>query len=282
MESAAAACHLPGVHTAQGAWKMDGGLSGGILIVLILLGVYLLNCIKILNEYERAVVFRLGRLLSRNKGPGIIFVFKPIDTFQRVSLRTVAMDVPPQDIITRDNVSVHVNAVVYFQVMDPNKAIVAVEDYLFATSQMSQTTLRSVLGQQELDELLTERDKLNMELQQILDHQTEPWGVKVTAVEIKKVDLPQEMQRAMARQAEAERERRAKIIGAEGEYQSAEKLVMAAQLMGEHPMAMQMRYLQTLVEVSSENSSTVVFPVPLELFKGLGLNSPKSSEKPPQ
>lgn len=261
---------------------MDGGLSGGILIVVILLGVYLLNCIKILNEYERAVVFRLGRLLSRNKGPGIIFVFKPIDTFQRVSLRTVAMDVPPQDIITRDNVSVHVNAVVYFQVMDPNKAIVAVEDYLFATSQMSQTTLRSVLGQQELDELLTERDKLNMELQQILDHQTEPWGVKVTAVEIKKVDLPQEMQRAMARQAEAERERRAKIIGAEGEYQSAEKLVMAAQLMGEHPMAMQMRYLQTLVEVSSENSSTVVFPVPLELFKGLGLNSPKSTEKPPQ
>lgn len=242
----------------------------GIIVVLILLGFYLLSCIKILQEYERAVIFRLGRLLGKTKGPGIIFVFKPIDTFQRVSLRIVAMDVPPQDIITRDNVSVQVNAVVYFQVVDANKAIVAIEDFLFATSQMSQTTLRSVLGQQELDELLTERDKLNVELQDILDRQTEPWGVKVTAVEIKKVDLPHEMQRAMARQAEAERERRAKIIGAEGEYQSAEKLVMAAQMMGEHPMAMQMRYLQTLVEISSENSSTVVFPVPLELFKGLG------------
>lgn len=250
---------------------MDGGV-GGLLVVVFFLGIYLVSCVKILNEYERAVIFRLGRLLKKNKGPGIIFIFKPIDTFQRVSLRIVAMDVPPQDIITRDNVSVHVNAVVYFQVVDPNRAIVAVEDFLFATSQMSQTTLRSVLGQQEMDELLTEREKLNLELQEILDRQTEPWGVKVTAVEMKKVDLPQEMQRAMARQAEAERERRAKIIGAEGEYQSAEKLVMAAKLMGEHPMAMQMRYLQTLVEVSSENSSTVIFPVPLELFKGLGVN----------
>lgn len=253
----------------------------GIIIVIVFLGFYLLSCVKILQEYERAVIFRLGRLLKTTKGPGIIFVFKPIDTFQRVSLRIVAMDVPPQDIITRDNVSVQVNAVVYFQVVDANKAIVAIEDFLFATSQMSQTTLRSVLGQQELDELLTERDKLNMQLQDILDRQTEPWGVKVTAVEIKKVDLPHEMQRAMARQAEAERERRAKIIGAEGEYQSAEKLVMAAQMMGEHPMAMQMRYLQTLVEISSENSSTVVFPVPLELFKGLGDFATKVKEKPP-
>lgn len=247
---------------------MDGG-SGGLLIVIILLGIYLLSCIKILKEYERAVIFRLGRLLSKNKGPGIIFVFKPIDTFQRVSLRIIALDVPPQDIITRDNVSVHVNAVVYFQVVDPNKAIVAVEDYLFATSQMAQTTLRSVLGQQEMDDLLTERDKLNLDLQRILDHQTEPWGVKVTAVEIKKVDLPQEMQRAMARQAEAERERRAKIIGAEGEYQSAEKLVMAAQMMANDPMAMQMRYLQTLTEISTDNSKTIIFPLPLDLFRGL-------------
>jgi regulator of protease activity HflC (stomatin/prohibitin superfamily) len=259
---------------------MDGS-NGGIIIVLVLLGFYLISCVKILQEYERAVIFRLGRLLSKTKGPGIIFVFRPIDTFQRVSLRIIAMDVPPQDIITRDNVSVQVNAVVYFQVVDANRAIVAIEDYLFATSQMSQTTLRSVLGQQELDELLTERDKLNVELQDILDRQTEPWGVKVTAVEIKKVDLPHEMQRAMARQAEAERERRAKIIGAEGEFQSAEKLVMAAQMMGEHPMAMQMRYLQTLVEISSENSSTVVFPVPLELFKGLGDFATKVKEKPP-
>ncbi len=259
---------------------MDG-TNGGIILVAVLLAIYLMSCVKILQEYERAVICRLGRLLRQTKGPGIIFVFKPIDTFQRVSLRIVAMDVPPQDIITRDNVSVQVNAVVYFHVVDANKAIVAIEDFLFATSQMAQTTLRSVLGQQELDELLTERDKLNVELQDILDRQTEPWGVKVTAVEIKKVDLPQEMQRAMARQAEAERERRAKIIGAEGEYQSAEKLVMAAQMMGEHPMAMQMRYLQTLVEISSENSSTVVFPVPLELFKGLGDFATKVKEKPP-
>ena len=245
------------------------GFGGGILVLIIFLVIYLLSCIKILNEYERAVVFRLGRLLAANKGPGIIFLFKPIDTMQRVSLRTITMDVPPQDVITRDNVSVQVNAVVYLNVVSPSKAVVAVEDYLFATSQMSQTTLRSVLGQQELDELLMDREKLNMELQAILDRQTDPWGVKVSAVEIKKVDLPQEMQRAMARQAEAERERRAKVIGAEGEYQSAEKLVMAAKMMNEHPMAMQMRYLQTLVEISAENSSTVVFPVPLELFKGL-------------
>ncbi len=257
---------------------MDGS-NGGIMITVALLAIYLLSCVKILQEYERAVIFRLGRLLSENKGPGIIFVFKPIDSMQRVSLRTVVMDVAPQDVITRDNVSVQVNAVVYFQVVEPSKAIVAVEDFLFATSQMAQTTLRSVLGQQELDELLTEREKLNMELQEILDRQTEPWGVKVTAVEIKKVDLPHEMQRAMARQAEAERERRAKVINAEGEYQSAEKLVMAAEMMSEHPMSMQMKYLQALVEISAENSTTIVFPLPLDLLKGLGVdltgNKPK-------
>jgi regulator of protease activity HflC (stomatin/prohibitin superfamily) len=245
-------------------------LSALIFVVFLGLAVYLLMCIRILQEYERGVIFRLGRLIARAKGPGVILVFKPIDSMVRVSLRTVALDVPPQDIITRDNVSVHVNAVVYFQVVDPAKAIVAVEDYLFATSQMAQTTLRSVLGQQEMDDLLTEREKLNLELQTILDRQTEPWGVKVNTVEIKKVDLPQEMQRAMARQAEAERERRAKIIGAEGEFQSAEKLVMAADMMGQHPMAMQMRYLQTLVEISAEKSSTIIFPVPMEMLRVFG------------
>ncbi|MGI8905942.1 MAG: slipin family protein [Candidatus Sumerlaeaceae bacterium] len=245
-------------------------ITGLLFVVFLILAVYLLMCVRILQEYERAVVFRLGRLRPRAKGPGVILVLKPIDTMVRVSLRTVALDVPPQDIITRDNVSVHVNAVVYFQVVDPAKSIVAVEDYLFATSQMAQTTLRSVLGQQEMDELLTEREKLNLELQTILDRQTEPWGVKISTVEIKKVDLPQEMQRAMARQAEAERERRAKVIGAEGEYQSAEKLVMAADMMGQHPMAMQMRYLQTLVEISAEKSSTIIFPVPMEMLRVFG------------
>lgn len=258
------------------------GMNVGVLIVVALLAIYLLSCIKILQEYERAVVFRLGRLLAANKGPGIIFLFKPIDTMNRVSLRTITMDVPPQDVITRDNVSVQVNAVVYFKVLDPSKAVVEVEDYLYATSQMAQTTLRSILGQQHLDELLMEREKLNMELQTILDRQTDPWGVKVSAVEIKMVDLPQGMQRAMARQAEAERERRAKVIASEGEYQAAEKLVMAAEMMQHQPMAMQMRYLQTLVEVSAENSSTVVFPLPLELLKGLGVdltNGKKSGDK---
>jgi len=257
---------------------MESGI-GLVIVIVFFLAVYLVSCIKILQEYERAVVFRLGRLLGRNKGPGIIFVFKPIDTIQRVSLRTVALDVPPQDVITRDNVSVQVNAVVYFQVVEPSKAIVAVEDYLFATSQMAQTTLRSVLGQQELDELLTEREKLNMDLQDILDRQTEPWGVKVSAVEIKKVDLPQEMQRAMARQAEAERERRAKVIAAEGEFQSSEKLVMAADMMERHPIAMQLRYLQTLIEVSAAQSSTIVFPVPMDLMKSLSDAVGKAGDK---
>lgn len=249
-----------------------------LFIILVILFIYAISCVRVLQEYERGVIFRLGRLLSKPKGPGLIFIFSPIDTMQRVSLRTVTLDVPPQDIITRDNVSVQVNAVIYFQVVDPAKAVIAVEDYLFATSQMSQTTLRSVLGQQELDDLLTERDKLNMELQAILDRQTEPWGVKVSAVEIKKVDLPQEMQRAMARQAEAERERRAKIIGAEGEYQSAEKLVMAADMMSQHPMSIQMRYLQTLVEISTDKSNTIIFPVPIEMLQTFGLSKKKDGE----
>lgn len=238
-----------------------------IVFIVVIVLMYLFQCIRVYREYERAVIFRLGRLLPKPKGPGLVLIFYPIDKQVTVSLRVVTLDVPPQDIITRDNVSVHVNAVVYFQVIDPARAIIAVEDYLFATSQMSQTTLRSVLGQVELDDLLAEREKLNLELQSILDRQTDPWGIKVTAVEIKKVDLPQEMQRAMARQAEAERERRAKVIGAEGEYQAAEKLVMAADMMAAHPMAMQMRYLQTLVEISTERSSTIVFPFPMEMFR---------------
>jgi regulator of protease activity HflC (stomatin/prohibitin superfamily) len=240
---------------------------GVYVFIAVVVVFYLLQCIRVLREYERAVVFRLGRLLSKPKGPGLVLIFYPIDKMVVVSLRVVTLDVPPQDIITRDNVSVHVNAVVYFQVVDPQRAIIAVEDYLFATSQMSQTTLRSVLGQVELDDLLSEREKLNLELQTILDRQTDPWGVKVAAVEIKKVDLPQEMQRAMARQAEAERERRGKVIAAEGEYQAAEKLVMASDMMATHPMAMQMRYLQTLVEISAEKSSTIVFPFPMEMFR---------------
>ena len=236
------------------------------ILVFILIG-YLLNSIKILSEYERGVIFRLGRLLSQAKGPGLILVFAPIDRMVRVSLRVVALDVPPQDIITRDNVSVKVNAVVYFRVVEPIKAIIAVEDYLFATSQMAQTTLRSVLGQSELDELLSSREKINHHLQEILDRQTDPWGIKVSNVELKHVDLPQEMIRAMARQAEAERERRAKVINAEGEYQAAEKLVSAASMMEKHPMALQMRYLQTLVDISSEHNSTTIFPIPIDLIQ---------------
>jgi regulator of protease activity HflC (stomatin/prohibitin superfamily) len=254
----------------MGPQPVSPGLGGPLFVIFLVFAVYLLMCIRILQEYERAVIFRLGRLRTRAKGPGVILVFKPIDRMMRVSLRVIVLDVPPQDIITRDNVSVHVNAVIYFQVVDPAKSVVAVEDYLFATSQMAQTTLRSVLGQQEMDDLLMSREKLNIELQSILDRQTEPWGVKVNAVEIKKVDLPQEMQRAMARQAEAERERRAKVIGAEGEFQAAEKLVMAADMMGQHPMAMQMRYLQTLVEISAEKSSTIIFPVPMEMLRVFG------------
>ena len=237
------------------------------LSILFLVFLYFASCVKVLREYERGVIFRLGRLLSKPKGPGIIFVFFPIDRMVRVSLRTLVLDIPPQDVITRDNVSIKVNAVAYFRVMEPDKAVVAVEDYLFATSQMAQTTLRSILGQVELDVLLAERDKINHKLQEIMDKQTDPWGIKVSNVEVKHVDLPQEMQRAMAKQAEAERERRAKIIHAEGESQAAAKLVEAAKMMEDHPMALQMRYLQTLTEVASENNSTTLFPIPIDLFK---------------
>lgn len=240
---------------------------GSISFPIILAAFWLFNCIKILQEYERGVIFRLGRLVPEPLGPGLQFIIWPIDRVIRVSLRTVTLDVPPQDVITKDNVSIKVNAVIYFRVMDPNKAIVNVEDYLFATSQMSQTTLRSVLGQVELDELLAHREKLNQQLQTIIDKQTDPWGVKVSAVEIKHVDLPEEMRRIMASQAEAERVRRAKIIGAEGEFQAAQKLVDAARLMSEQPMSLQMRYLQTLAEIATEKNSTIIFPIPIDLLK---------------
>jgi regulator of protease activity HflC (stomatin/prohibitin superfamily) len=242
------------------------------LIVVVIVAFYLLSSIKILNEYERAVIFRLGKLLDRPKGPGVILVFAPIDRMARVSLRTIVMDVPPQDVITRDNVSVKVNAVVYFRVMDPRKAIVEVESYHYATSQLAQTTLRSVLGQVELDDLLSERERLNAQLQKILDLHTDPWGVKVSSVEVKHVDLPPDMQRAMAKQAEAEREKRAKIIHAAGELEASEKLAGAATVMAVEPMTITLRYLQTLTEIASEKNSTIIFPLPIEL---LNLLKPK-------
>lgn len=239
------------------------------LIILIVFALFFfLNWIKVLKEYERAVIFRLGRIHYRAKGPGLIFVFSPIDKMVRVSLRTVVLDVPPQDVITKDNVSVKVNAVVYYRVLDPNKAILEVQDYQYATSQLSQTTLRSVLGQVELDELLSNREKLNSKLQTIIDQHTDPWGVKVSMVEIKYVDLPQEMQRAMAKQAEAERERRAKVIHADGEYEASKKLKMAADGISDNPVTIQLRYLQTLTEISANNkASTIVFPIPMDIFR---------------
>tara|TARA_B100000029_G_scaffold145488_1_gene140668 strand:- start:125 stop:907 length:783 start_codon:yes stop_codon:yes gene_type:complete len=237
-----------------------------LLIFLMVVALYLANSIKILNEYERGVIFRLGKLLPQSKGPGIILVFAPIDRMVRVGLRTIIMDVPPQDIITRDNVSVKVNAVIYFRVMDPQRAIVEVENFHYATSQLAQTTLRSVLGQVELDDLLSERDRLNQELQRLLDQQTDPWGIKVSAVEVKHVDLPDDMQRAMARQAEAEREKRAKIIHAEGEYNASERLQQAAEVISQQPLAVTLRYLQTLTEIAGEKNSTILFPVPVELL----------------
>ena len=233
--------------------------------VLVLVLIFLSSAVKILNEYERGVVFRLGRVIG-SKGPGLILLIPAIDKMVRVDLRVVAMDVPAQDVITRDNVTIKVSAVLYFRVIDPNRAIVGVENYLYATSQLSQTTLRSVCGQAELDELLAEREKINAHLQEILDKDTEPWGVKVAKVEIKNIDLPQEMQRAIAKQAEAERERRAKVIGAEGEFQAAQKLSDAAKIIGENPIALQLRYLQTLREVAAENNSTTIFPVPIDLL----------------
>ncbi len=236
------------------------------LITIVVLAIILLSsAIRILREYERGVMFRLGRLIGA-KGPGIIFMIPIIDRMVKVSLRTVVMDVPPQDVITRDNVSVQVNAVIYFRIIDPGRAVVEVENYLFATSQLSQTTLRSIVGQVELDELLAQRDKINKELQEIIDKHSDPWGVKVSLVEIKHIDLPIEMKRAMARQAEAERERRSKIIVAEGEYQASTKLQMAAEIISKYPIALQLRFLQTLTEVASENNSTTIFPVPVDLF----------------
>ena len=241
-------------------------ISTPILVVFVILGLILASAIRILKEYERGVIFRLGRLIGE-KGPGLILLIPIIDKMQKVSLRLVTLDVPPQDVITRDNVSIKVNAVVYFRVMDSNNAVVQVENYLYTTSQLSQTTLRSVLGQVELDELLAEREKINENLQDILDRQTDPWGIKVTNVEVKHVDLPQEMQRAMARQAEAERDRRAKVIHAEGEFQAATKLQDAAKIMELHPMTLQLRYLQTLTEISSERSTNTIFPIPLDLIE---------------
>ena len=243
-------------------------LGPPIFVVILLLVLLLANAIRVLREYERGVIFRLGRLVGA-KGPGLILLIPMIDRMVKVSLRVVAMDVPPQDVISKDNVTVKVNAVLYFQVMDAAKAVVAVENFLYATSQMAQTTLRSVLGQHELDDLLSNREKINQKLQTIIDERTEPWGIKVVAVEVKDVDLPQEMQRAIARQAEAERERRAKVIHAEGEFQAAGRLTEAAATMAKEPVAIQLRYLQTLTEVSAEKNSTILFPVPIELLRGL-------------
>ncbi|MDY6909268.1 MAG: slipin family protein [Thermodesulfobacteriota bacterium] len=238
----------------------------GLVTIVVLTVLFFASAIRILNEYERGVVFRLGRVIGA-KGPGIIILIPLVDKMQKVSLRTVAADVPPQDVITRDNVSVKVNAVMYFRVIEPVKSIISVENYLFATSQLAQTTLRSVCGQADLDELLSDREKINATLQEILDRHTDPWGIKVAVVELKHIDLPQEMQRAMARQAEAERERRAKVIHAEGEFQAADRLREAAEIIQQNPMAMQLRYLQTLREIAAENNSTTIFPVPIDLIR---------------
>ena len=236
------------------------------ILAVVLVVFFLFSAIKVLREYERGVIFRLGRVI-KVKGPGLILLIPVIDKMVKVSLRLVTMDVPPQDVITRDNVSVKVNAVIYFRVMDPSAATIEVENYVFATSQLAQTTLRSVCGQVELDELLAQRDKINIQLQTILDKHTDPWGIKVTTVEVKHIDLPQEMQRAMAKQAEAERERRAKVINAEGEFQAAARLTEAAAIIAQHPEALQLRYLQTLREISSEGNSTTLFPIPIDLFR---------------
>jgi len=245
---------------------MLGTLSMPTLVVIVLVAMFLVSAIKILSEYERAVIFRLGRIRDA-KGPGLIIIIPGIDRMVRVDMRTITMDVPPQDVITKDNVSIKVSAVVYFRVMDANSAVTNVENYLYATSQLAQTTLRSVCGQMELDEILSEREKINMHLQEILDRSTEPWGIKVSLVEVKHIDLPEEMKRSMAKQAEAERERRAKVINAEGEFQAAQKLIEAARVMETEPMSLQLRYLQTLNQIASENNSTTVFPIPLDLFK---------------
>ena len=248
---------------------LGGGAGSYAVVILLFVIFWLLSSVKILNEYERGVIFRLGRLLHTAKGPGIIIVAFPIDRMVRVSLRTVVHDVPPQDVITRDNVSVKVNAVVYYRVLDACKAVVEVEQYHYATSQLSQTTLRSVLGQADLDDLLSQRERLNAEIQQILDRHTDPWGIKVSSVEVKHVDLPPEMQRAMAKQAEAEREKRAKIIHAEGEFQASTQLALAADKISVNPTTLQLRYLQTLTEIATEKNSTIIFPMPIDLFEAM-------------
>jgi regulator of protease activity HflC (stomatin/prohibitin superfamily) len=245
------------------------------LIVIGLFVLYILNSIKVLREYERGVIFRLGRLLPQPKGPGLILVFSPIDRIVKISLRLITMDIPPQDVITKDNVTVKVNAVLYFRVIDPLKCVIEVQDYIYATSQLAQTTLRSLLGQVPLDDLLSERDKLNARLQDIIEQHTDPWGIKVQLVEMKQVDLPENMIRAIAKQAEAERERRAKIIHAEGEFQAADKLVKAADVISQNPQALQLRFLGTLTEIASEKNSTIIFPLPLELLKAFTYNPDK-------
>jgi len=247
-------------------------MSLTLLFLVILVLLFLQASIKVINEYERAVVLRLGKFLAV-KGPGLIILIPVIDKMRKIDLRTVTLDVPPQEVITKDNVSIKVSAVVYFRVLDPERAFLQVEDYYYATSQLAQTTLRSVCGQAELDEILAEREKLNIKLQEILDADTEPWGVKVSKVEIKEIDLPEEMKRAMAKQAEAERERRAKIISAEGEYQAAQTLFEAAQIIAQNPVTLQLRYLQTLIEIATEKNSTILFPLPLEILKALNPNS---------
>jgi regulator of protease activity HflC (stomatin/prohibitin superfamily) len=250
-------------------------------IALIVVVLYLLSSIKILAEYERGVIFRLGRVLPQPKGPGIILVFTPIDRIVRVSLRLETLEVPSQDVVTRDNVTLKVNAVIYFRVIDPTKAVIDVSNFLHATSQLAQTTLRSVLGEVELDELLSQREKLNVRIQSVLDQHTGPWGVKVAMVEVKQVDLPDQMIRAIARQAEAERERRAKVIHAEGEFMAAERLAMAAELMQKQPVAIQLRYLQTLVEIGQEKNTTVVFPIPIDIFSAVGTLLEKAVKQQP-
>ena len=247
------------------------------IIVVGLIVLYIMNSIKVLREYERGVIFRLGRLLPQPKGPGLILVFSPIDRIVKISLRLITMDIPPQDVITKDNVTVKVNAVLYFRVIDPNKCVIEVQDYIYATSQLAQTTLRSLLGQVPLDDLLSERDKLNARLQEIIEQHTDPWGIKVQLVEMKQVDLPENMIRAIAKQAEAERERRAKVIHADGEFQAADKLTQAADIISRNPQALQLRFLSTLTEIATEKNSTIVFPLPMEFLKAFSYD--KSQEK---
>jgi regulator of protease activity HflC (stomatin/prohibitin superfamily) len=249
-----------------------------IFIIVGIVVIYILNSIKILREYERGVIFRLGRVLPKPKGPGIILVFSPIDRIVKISLRLITMDVPPQDVITKDNVTVKVNAVLYFRVIDPLKCVIDVQDYLYATSQLAQTTLRSVLGQVPLDDLLSERDKLNARLQEIIEQHTDPWGIKVQLVEMKQVDLPENMIRAIAKQAEAERERRAKVIHADGEFQAAGKLTQAADIISQNPQALQLRFLGTLTEIAAEKNSTIIFPLPLELLKAFTYTKPQENK----